>query len=181
MYANSKTAQQFYGVSPQTLRRWSDDKKINFYTTKGGHRRYELIQPHVVKPQQESFIYARVSSKKQEDDLDRQIKFAQDKFPEFKVISDIGSGINFKRKGFTTLLDKIISGKVKELVVTHKDRLCRFGFDIIQLLCKKFNTKLTILSDSDPKDASSELTDDLMAIITVFSSRYYGKRKYTLF
>jgi predicted site-specific integrase-resolvase len=180
MYANSKTAQQFYGVSSQTLRRWADTKEIKFYTTKGGHRRFELIQPDVVKPQQESFIYARVSSKKQEDDLDRQIKFAQEKFPEFKVISDIGSGINFKRKGFTTLLDKIISGKVKELVVTHKDRLCRFGFDIIQLLCKKFNTKLTILADSDPKDASSELTDDLMAIITVFSSRYYGKRKYSL-
>lgn len=180
MYANSKVAAEFYKVSSQTLRRWADIGKIKFYTTKGGHRRFELVQPDVIEFEPKSFIYARVSSKKQEEDLKRQIEFAQVKFPEYQVISDIGSGINFKRKGFNSLLDKIFKGEVKEVVVTHKDRLCRFGFDLIQHICDKFNTKLTILSDPDPEDGSPELTDDLMAVITHFSAKYYGKRKYKI-
>ena len=180
MYVSSKDAQAFYKVSSETLRRWSIDGKLDFIITPGGHRRYKLVPQNVNKVKLQSFIYARVSSKKQEDDLNRQIKFAQNKFPKYKVISDIASGINFKRKGFKTILEQVLKGNVKEIVVTHKDRLSRFGFDLFQFICKKNGTKITILNDRDSKDESNELTDDLMAIITLFTSRYKGKRKYNL-
>jgi hypothetical protein len=116
--------------------------------------------------------------KKHEDDLKRQVKFLQELYPKYKVITDIGSGINFNRKGFNNIIKAVIAGTVKEIVVAHKDRLCRFGFELIENLCKHFSTTITVINDNDDKSTESELAEDLLSIITIFTARFYGKRKY---
>ena len=177
MFVTSKVAQKHYNVSYETLRQRAIRGEIDFKLTRGGHRRYRLVHPCDEKLERKSFIYARVSSKKQEDDLKNQISFIKEKYPEHEVISDIGSGINENRKSYKALLDRVLDGGVEEIVVAHKDRLSRFGFDLVKSICSKFGTKIIIIDDEE-RDENAELADDLMAIVTVFSARYYGKRKY---
>jgi len=178
MFVSPKQASQHFNVSTETLRLWAKNGKIKFIKTKKGHRRYEInIQDH--KQERISIIYARVSSKKQEDDLKRQILFLQQKYPTFELITDIGSGINFKRKGLNSILDRLFNGTIKEIVVAHKDRLTRFGFELFEFMCKKFNTKLTVV-DEEIKSPIEDLSEDLFSIITVFTARYNGIRKYEL-
>ena len=95
-----------------------------------------------------------------------------------KVISDIGSGLNFNRKGFCKLLEAIITGTVAEVVVAYKDRLCRFGYEMFENLCKHFSTTITIVDYNNDKSSTQELAEDLLSIITVFTARFYGQRKY---
>lgn len=160
-------------VSKETLRLWAESGKIKTIKTDGGHRRYIYDDNTDAKDSKLKFIYTRVSSAKQQSDLERQIKFLQKLYPDYKVISDVGSGLNFKRKGFNKLLEAILTGTVKEVVVAHKDRLCRFGFQIIENLCKHFSTTLTIVDDKDGKSQTDELAEDLLSIITVFTARFY--------
>jgi predicted site-specific integrase-resolvase len=180
MYVSSKRAQDFYKVSGETLRTWSHSGKIETIITNGGHHRYKLIPKYDKKTKLKNYIYARVSSKKQENDLKRQINYISEKYPTYEIISDIGSGLNFKRKGLKTLLEQIMCKRVNEVVVSDRDRLSRFGFELFKFICSKNSTKLTVLSDDKSKTNIEELTDDLMAIITVFTARYYGKRRYKL-
>ena len=100
MYASPKQAAQYYGVSKETLRLWAIDNKIDFKKTLKGHRRYRINTFNISK-KRISIIYARVSSRKQKNNLANQIKFLQDKFPNHELITDIASGINFKRKGWS--------------------------------------------------------------------------------
>ena len=176
MFVTPKQASEYYGVSKETLRLWSQNHKIKFIKTKKGHRRYQ-IDVQDCQPTRVSIIYARVSSSKQQNDLDRQVSFLQQKYPNHELITDIGSGINFKRKGLKTLLDKIFSGSVEQIVVAHKDRLTRFGFELFQYICKKFKTELIVIKD-DNKSPVEDLSEDLFSIITVFTARYNGMRKY---
>ena len=113
-------------VSKETLRLWAENGKIKTIKTDGGHRRYIYNEETNNKETKLKFIYTRVSSKKQQSDLERQIKYLQKLYPEYRIISDIGSGLNFNRKGLNKLLEAIITGTVAEVVVAHKDRLCRF-------------------------------------------------------
>jgi predicted site-specific integrase-resolvase len=174
-YVSAKKASEFYAVSTDTLRRWADSGKVQFITTEGGHRRY-AIKEHSDK--RKSFIYARVSSKKQEKDLQKQIKHIKKLYPKHEVISDIGSGINLKRKGLVGLLDKVLANNVKEIVVYSSDRLSRFGNDFLEYIFNKFKVNLIIVNESEEKSDEQELAEDLLAVTTVFSARYYGKRKY---
>jgi excisionase family DNA binding protein len=164
-------------VSRETIRLWAEEGKIKITKTDGGHRRY-IYDEEEKKCDRQKIIYARVSSAKQEGDLKRQIDFLQKKYPKYKVISDIGSGLNYNRKGFSRLLEGIFTGTVEEIVVAYKDRLCRFGFEIIEQLCKHFSTTITVVDDSDPKSEELELAEDIISIITVFSARFHGRRKY---
>ena len=125
------------------------------------------------------FIYARVSSKKQDADLERQIKFIQNLYPSHTVISDIASGINFRRRGLNKILEAVLTGSVAEIVVAHKDRLCRFGFELLENICKFFKTTITVLDNKSGKPYMDEFAEDLLSIVTVFTARFYGKRKYT--
>lgn len=177
MYTPHQLANKL-GVTKETLRTWETEGKISAIKTSGGHRRYTMPSfssepsniPH------KCIAYARVSSAKQKGDLERQIEFLKSKFPSYEIISDIGSGINFKRQGLLTILDLAMQGKLKDVVVAHKDRLCRFGFEIFEHIFKYTGATLTIIEDqSDPTD---ELSKDIMSIITVFTARYYGSRKY---
>lgn len=174
-YVNSKEAQKFHRVCGQTLVQWAIDGKIKFKTTKGGHRRYGIIK---TEDDAKSVIYARVSSKKQESNLENQIEYLKKRYPDLEVISDIGSGINFKRPGFRRVLESVFRGDIKEVVVTSGDRFSRFGREFFEWLFEQFDAKLTILNSRTFKSDNEELSADLMEVITVFTARYYGRRKY---
>jgi putative resolvase len=122
--------------------------------------------------------YARVSSEHQRGDLERQIADLQRHFPDHEIISDIGSGLNWKRRGFTALLERIYSGGVEEVVVTRKDRLCRFGSELVEWIFAKSGTQLMVLGSDVSADSSevSELAEDLLSITTVFVARHNGLR-----
>lgn len=167
------------GVSKETLRTWETEGKITATKTVGGHRRYNMPSFGNEEPSHphRCIAYARVSSQKQKADLERQIEFLKSKFPTYEIISDIGSGINFKRKGLLSILDFAMQGKLKDVVVAHKDRLCRFGFEILEHIFKYTGATITIIEDTK-EDPSEDLSRDIMSIITVFSARYHGSRKY---
>lgn len=169
-------------VSQETLREWHRNGKIEAITTKGGHRRYlyfETIDHTYWRDKdKKGILYCRVSSSKQKGDLQRQIAFLQERYPDFEVVQDVGSGLNFQRKGLLFLLEQIMSGTVSTVVVAHRDRLCRIGFDLFRFLFQKYNVKLEVLDDPTVKEPLKELSEDLLSIITVFTARYYGSRKY---
>ena len=178
-----KELSKLFGVTTQTLQDWEKCGKIRAIRTPGGHRRYIHNIPNLERPGQESrrnFIYARVSSSKQKEDLQRQIALLQHEYPNFEVIQDIGSGINFKRKGLLTLLENVFGGNVSTIVVAHRDRLTRFGFDMFQYIFDRFKVSLKILSNDDIKEPIQELATDLLSIVTVFTTRYYGSRSYKI-
>jgi predicted site-specific integrase-resolvase len=130
------------------------------------------------KPARSRIAYCRVSSKKQADDLRRQEDFYRSDYPDHELVSDIGSGINFKRRGMQTILERVMRGEVEEIVVSHRDRLCRFAFELIEFVCIKNDTKLLVLDKTEHQSANEELADDVLSIIHVFSCREMGKRRY---
>jgi putative resolvase len=172
-YVSAKEAKEYFQVTDQTLRRWAQSGEIKIKRTQGGHRRYLL-------PSQESskIIYCRVSSSKQKADLKRQINFLQKRFPDYEVIKDIGSGVNFKRRGFLSLLQRIFNGTVSEVVVSSNDRLARFNYEFFDWLFKQFSCQLICLNKSKFKSAEQELSEDLLSIITIFTAKYNGTRRY---
>lgn len=174
-YINTKTACIRLGVHPNTLRNWDKEGKIKTIRTPGGNRLYDLSS---ISQERTKIIYARVSSNGQKPDLEKQISYLRTRYPKYDLIQDIGSGLNFKRKGFATLLDRILSGNVDEVVIAHRDRLCRFGFDMLNAIANKFNTRIVVLNESQ-LSPQEELVQDLLSIIHVFSCRLYGLRKYS--
>lgn len=129
----------FYGISRSTLRRWANNNKVVFKRNPSNHRSY-FVHHNTNKTNQkqskidnsENYIYCRVSSNKQKDDLQRQCLFLQNKYPNHKLVKDIGSGLNYKRQGLLKLLELSNKQLVKEIVVSSKDRLCRFGFELLE-------------------------------------------------
>lgn len=175
----TKKACQILGVHPNTLRTWAKEGKINYVRQPSGNRMYDVDEflKRGTPQQKDKYIYARVSSKNQKDDLSNQIKFLRERYPAHKLIEDYGSGLNFKRKGFNALLEQILSGNVEEIVISHRDRLCRFGFEFIRNIASKYDCKFVVL-DNTQLSPEEELVRDLISIIHVFSCRIYGLRKY---
>jgi predicted site-specific integrase-resolvase len=183
-------ASKISGIGMQTLRTLVDDKKIAGYKTPSGTRRIHLdslqkmcmaitLDTEKQKIQRKNYIYTRVSSKKQMDDLSRQIEYlSRPEYNQYLLIQDIASGINFKRKGLQTILDSCLQGTIGEVIVAHRDRLSRFGFDLIDLLVTKAGGKITVLGNSETKTCEQELSDDLLSIIHIFSCRQMGRRSY---
>ena len=126
-----------------------------------------------------NICYCRVSTSSQKEDLERQIEYFRCKYPDYEIIKDIGSGLNFKRKGFNTILDIAFKGDIGEVVVTHKDRLCRFGFELVLRIIESTNGKILVL-DKEETSPEKELVNDILSIITVFSSRLYGLRSHSI-
>jgi len=174
----------FYGVSKNTLRSWADSNKVVYKRKPSGHRIY-LISSNCVETTEltsqfrENIIYCRVSSSKQKDDLDRQCSFLLDKYPGSKIIKDIGSGLNYKRKGLLKLLELSNNKRVNQIIISSKDRLCRFGFELIEWQLLQNNTKILVHDQTD-KTPEQEFTEDILAILQVFACRWNGKRKYTI-
>ena len=175
------------GVTAQTLRNWDKQGKLKpAYIGSNGYRYYSLddvlsfTQERKTKKDIKVIAYARVSSKKQADDLDRQIenlnKVLKEKYKHFEIISDIGSGINYTKPGLRKLIEKINEKEVDLIIVLYKDRLVRFGFELIEYFAKLNNVKIEVL-DKKNKNEEQELVEDLVQIITVFSCRLQGKRK----
>jgi len=183
-------ASKITGLSIQTIRKLGDKKEIKCFKTPSGHRRFNkqdlekfcdsnTINEEKSENTQVNYIYTRVSSKKQLDDLSRQIKYIQQRNPEYSSyisISDIASGINFKRKGLQTILDSCIQGIIGEVIVAHRDRLSRFGFDLIKLIIEKAGGTITVIDDTQHKSTEQELAEDLLSIIHIYSCRQMGKR-----
>jgi putative resolvase len=175
------------GVSITTLRRWHKSLKlVPKFNTFGGHRRYHIqqilsiINPNKNNENRVNIGYARVSSHDQKKDLETQKKRLElecKNLPNFSVMSDLGSGLNYKKKGLKLLIMMICQSKIDKLIITHKDRLLRFGSEIIFQLCNYFGTEVVILEKVD-KTFEEELTCDVIELMTVFSARLYGKRSH---
>lgn len=173
------------GVHQETLRRWEISGKIEVERTPRGHRRYDLSKLRGIVPKQSpidrtTLCYARVSSHDQKDDLVRQVKILESFCAShgwvFEVLQDLGSGLNYQKKGLRKLIKMICSGSIARLVITHKDRLMRFGAELIFSLCESFGTEVVIINAKEDTTFEDDLVQDVLEIITVFSARLYGAR-----
>ena len=185
-------AAQFSGLHPHTIRKYADCNKIKCYKTPAGQRKLNKLDlekfcssvPPVLEISKDTklnFLYSRVSSKKQLDDLTRQTEYLQSRKPEYASyisLTDVASGINFKRKGLQVLLDCCLQKTIGELVIAHRDRLCRFGFELLQQLVTKSGGTITVLDDETNKSTEQELAEDLLSIVHIYSCRQMGKRSY---
>lgn len=173
------------GVSAQTLRNWDNSGKLHpHHTSSNGYRYYsheQLNQVMNIKLNLDRKVigYCRVSSNKQRVDLERQIQnmktYLTAQGRPFEIISDIGSGINYKKKGLKELLKLITQNKVDKVVVLYEDRLLRFGYELVEYLASLYNCEIEII-DNTEKSEQQELVEDLVQIITVFSCKLQGKR-----
>lgn len=172
------------GITPTTLRRMQQSGElIPYHISKGGTRYYSLEQLNRFLPKQtvEKPVigYCRVSTPSQKDDLETQItnvcSYMCAKGYKYEIITDVGSGINYSKKGLQQLLEKICNREISKIVVLYKDRLIRFGFEMIEYLCKLNDVEIEII-DNTAQSKEQELTDDLIQIITVFANRLYGQR-----
>ena len=175
------------GVSIQTLRNWDKEGKLKpTYVTENGYRYYseDLLNKfrnikNVNKIKKKNILYARVSTKNQKDELNRQVdnlkQYAYSKGYSFEIITDIGSGINYKKEGLLKMINLVECGEVDRIIVLYKDRLIRFGYDLIEYICKLNDTKIEIV-DNSTVSKEQELTEDLIQIITVFANKLYGAR-----
>ena len=176
-------ASQLLGITPKTLRLWEKEGKITSVRTQGGHRRYlvaDLLGSKQEKPL--TVAYARVSSYDQKEDLKRQElvleSYCASHGYNFEVITDLGNGMNYKKKGLIKLIKLLCSSQIDRLVLTHKDRLLRFGSELIFFLCEIFGCEVVIINRSEDNTFEDDLAQDVLEIITVFSARLYGSRSH---
>lgn len=185
-YANTKEAREALRITATTLRRWDKCGKIKAIRTPSGIRLYDkadiaaILGKTTIAPEipRRKVVYCRVSSKKQSDDLGRQKDFYKSNYADHELVEDIGSGINFKRKGLLSILEQSMRGELEEVVVSHRDRLCRFAFELIEWIFEQNATRVVVLDKTEHKSTSEELAEDVLAIIHVFSCREMGKRRY---
>lgn len=183
-YLTINKASKLLGVSPQTLRNWDKSNKLKpHHTSANGYRYYSKsdLNKFLKIPTTDRITigYCRVNSPKQKEDLNRQIEYmntyllAQGK--PYKIISDMGSGINYNKKGLQELIKQITENKVDKVVVLYKDRLLRFGFELVEYIAELYHCKIEVI-DNTEKTEQQELIEDLIQIIKVSSGKLQGKR-----
>lgn len=190
MWAKLAAAAKHFGVSIHTIHHWRQHGKI-VARKQGDSGKYLYDLDSFIaktscstekeqKRPRKGIIYARVSTRKQAAFLQNQIDRLKERYPDHDVYSDVASGINFKRKGFKKVLARCMSGGVSEVCIAHKDRLCRFAYDLVELVLKRNNTRIVVMEkqDSEAADDSAEreLGDDIISIVTVFGARLHGAR-----
>lgn len=184
-FVGIKEAANYLGVTTQTLRRWErTGYLVPSARTKGNQRRYDLTdifpKPTSILNSKLTFAYARVSSHDQKPDLERQCKllelYCTQNGWSFEIISDLGSGMNYNKRGLKKLLNLIMENKIHRLVLTHKDRLLRFGAELVFSLCEQRGVEIVIINQGVEPSFEEELAQDVLEIITVFSARLYGSR-----
>ena len=186
-YYSSNAVTKLLEVTAQTLRNWDKEGKLKpAYTKSNGYRYYSedsilsYTQERKTKKDLHVIGYARVSSKNESDDLERQVDnlrtHIESKYSSYEIITDIGSGINYKKPGLKKLIDMVNKKQVDIIVVLYKDRLLRFGFELVEYFSKINNVSIEVL-DKINKTQDQELVEDLIQIITVFSCKLQGKRK----
>ena len=180
MWLTSKQFREKYNISPQYLYALKKNGKVKTKPFLGSQ--VLILDPESSDSDKSVCIYARVSTPKQKTDLENQIKFLRQYLvskgfnPEY-VYSDITSGMNEDRKGLNEMMSDIISGKISKVVISHKDRLTRFGFGYLKTIFSRYNTEIEIVNLEDEKSFQDELSEDLIATIHQFSMKFYGKRK----
>ena len=182
-WVSASQAAELIGVSTRTLLRWEEQGKLKPMRTSGGHRRYDVSELLGTKNDSSFTIgYARCSSHDQKEDLKRQVlvleSYCASKGWNFEIIQDLGSGMNYRKKGLIRLIKLITTYQVERLVLSHKDRLLRFGSDLIFYLCEQFGTEVIIINRSKDSTFEEDLAKDVLEIITVFSARLYGSRSH---
>jgi predicted site-specific integrase-resolvase len=184
-YLSFKETRKIIGVTPRTLRNWDKEGKIRTIRTPSGARMFNkldlqdyLKQHKTTQTFKPTVCYARVSSRNQLGDLERQIHFLKQAYPQADVVTDICSGIHWKRKGLSSILERAIQGELGEIVFAHRDRLCRFAFELYEHFFTMCKVKVTILDHDSSASPDIELADDILSIVHVYSSRQMGKRRY---
>lgn len=187
MYSISEFA-KLINVTPTTLRTWDKIGKLNPIKLESGHRRYTKEHLSIINGIKEdsrlNIIYCRESTKQQSNSLIEQESKLKDfciakGIPIHKVISEFGSALNYNRKGFQELLSLINDNLIENLIIYYKDRLVRFGFEIIEFYANKNNFNIIIVDDSESnKTKEQEFAEDLISIIHFFSMKLYGSRNY---
>ena len=176
-YIPGRKAAAQLGIHQNTLRRYADEGQIRAIRTKSGQRRYD-VDAYLRQSSDTALVcYCRVSSAKQREDLRRQVAFMRERYPEAEIVQDIGGGLNFNRKGLVALLERLHRGDKLRIVVAHRDRLARFGFDLIQWLAEQNGGGVVVLDNMD-YSPEQELTEDILAILNTFSCRLHGLRRY---
>ena len=184
MLVGLKMAVELSGLHPNTLRTYADKGFIK--ATRLSHRgrrlydseSFNLYKKGEKTDESKIICYCRVSSSKQKDDLVRQVTYMRQQFPYAEIIQDVGSGLNYKRKGLQDILRRLMQGHKFTLIVAHRDRLCRFGFELFEHLFHCNGGEIMVL-DKTSYSPQQELTEDLLAILQVFSCRMHGLRRYT--
>jgi putative resolvase len=200
-YYGSKEASQLLGIHPRTLYLWEEKGIIETIRSSVRGKRFYNVGKYfadkgivcekvdkvikcssiadIKKENKIKICYARVSSIGQKGDLERQKAVMKEKYPNYHLIEDIGSGINLTKKGLKMIIDFAIEGKIEELVIVHKDRLARFGYDLIEHLIKKYsNGKITIIEQKKDIEPEEEMVNDVLQIMNVFVAKINGRRKY---
>jgi predicted site-specific integrase-resolvase len=177
-------AAKLLGTTPDTLRKWeATGELLPKRKTKGGTRYYDVAELlNLGDEDAPTICYARVSSQEQKEDLQRQQEMLETycaaKGWRTEVITDLGSGMNYRKKGLNKLLELILKKQIKRLVITHKDRLLRFGSELVFTLCEAQNIEIIIIHQGEQPHFEEELAKDVLEIITVFSARLYGSRSH---
>ena len=194
-FVGGKEASKILGVHQRTLYQWDKKGEIETIRTSGNKRLYNVKKYLASKVkatnvcdnlddldnnnEKLNICYVRVSSQNQKDDLERQKLLMKTKYPNYLIIEDIGSGLNFNKRGINKIIHLGIKGKINELVVAYKDRLTRFGFELIEEIITKYsNGKIIILCKSEVISQEEELVKDIMAIMNVYVAKMNGLRRY---
>ena len=198
-FVSGKQASEILNVHQRTLMNWDKKGAIEVIRTPGNKRLYNVkkflktnninCEPNIIRDccdfkindikEKIDICYVRVSSHGQKDDLGRQHEYMASLYPNTKIIDDIGSGINFKRRGLKKIIQLAISGKLNKLIIVHKDRLARFGYDLIEFLIKEYSNGEIIITNKNKEDEpEEELVKDVLQIMNVFVAKMNGMRKY---
>lgn len=174
------------GITTKTLRNWESGGILEVIRTPGGHRRYnenvldKLLGRKSRNSNRKTILYCRCSTEKQRENLNRQklrlMEYAHEEKYDFIVLEEIASGINENRRQLNKLLDMVIAGQVCRIVIEWKDKLARFGFVYIKRIFDAFDVELEIINNKNEKRYEEEITEDIIAIMTSYSARIYGKR-----
>lgn len=178
-----KDACEILQIDPTTLRKWDREGKVRCVRLQNNYRRVpesEINRMLGIQNNRTPAIYARVSSNEQKNDLLTQLERLKKFSPESRIFSDIRSGMKFKRKGFIELLNLVENDDVSTVYITHRDRLARFGYELVEEICRIHGTNIVEIDGEEVPSANEELRKDLISIIALFSARLYGLRSHKM-
>jgi putative resolvase len=189
-YVPLREVVKLLGLQPNTIRKWGRQGLVDVIKTPTGQQLYckhsiqALLDGHpnglpLLQQERQNILYCRVSSKKQQEDLARQIAHLRSVYPDYTVMEDIGSGINWKRPGLKTVLELAMQQRIGNIVVAHRDRLCRFGFDLFEQVIRHGGGKIIVLDEPIHRSSEQELAEDILSILHVYSCKQMGQRRYT--
>lgn len=179
-------AAKITGLHKLTIQRYAKANKIKSIILPSGRKKYDVsslipenqLSNFKTNIEERNICYCRVSIYGQKNDLDSQINYMKKKYPNYEIIYDIASGINFKRNGIKKIIDYAINGNLKTLVISYKDRLCRIGYELLEYIFLTYSNTNIIIDSEKPETINEEIANDILEIITVYSAKIHGMRSY---